>query len=194
MTVYSVTDTHPFTGKSVTREYEVENRNEARQKFVEEIHKDAKDVETVEALKAFLEVRYVSGDKDTEKYQRCTTCAAEFTELEIENASCCPACGDKGVPCLISDDVTVKINWHELRILGIWAENWARKIQKENPETSSGSMLTVLSIVGRLQNQHPDKPKLTLFSEIREAKEHFEKKGSKIKIQSDLDDDEVLGL
>jgi predicted Zn-ribbon and HTH transcriptional regulator len=193
-TLFRVKDVHPFTGAVTEREYEAASRDEAREKFVNEIYPEAKDEDSFDALKMFLDVKYISGDKDETKVQRCTTCASEFSELEVEGVDCCPACGDKGVPCSISDDVVVKVNWHELRILGIWAEQWAKKIQKDDPANNTGSLLTVMSIAGRLQNQFPEKPKLTLFSEIRDVKEHFAKKGSSVKVDSNIDNDEELGL
>jgi hypothetical protein len=38
----------------------------------------------------------------------------------------CPACGDTGVPADLADAVDVHITKHELRILTIWATNYAR--------------------------------------------------------------------
>lgn len=65
--------------------------------------------------------------KDESALIRCTTCRAEFDQSETEGASACPRCGSTGVPMWVSDDVTIKINLHELRILSIWADNWARE-------------------------------------------------------------------
>lgn len=46
----------------------------------------------------------------TNHVQWCTRCGARFTEAEIEGETCCPECGDAGVPCDCKNDVTVKIN------------------------------------------------------------------------------------
>ena len=66
-----------------------------------------------------------------EKTIRCVICGKEFSDDELPESTCeCPNCGTKSLPCLIVDDVNIKINWHELRILTIWAENWARQIDR----------------------------------------------------------------
>lgn len=99
----------------------------------------------------------------SDKTVRCTACAAEFTHEELENVSACPTCGTDGVPSLIADDVTVRINWHELRILGIWASNYAGG--KDIPEKLRR---TLLAILDRLEAQHPGKTPLTLSRELRQ--------------------------
>jgi len=108
------------------------------------------------------------------KTVRCVICQAEFTDEEIENATCCPACGDTGVPCAVKDDVQLKINWHELRILSMWAERWALHIEKEH----MGALVTLDCIVQRLQKQYPNKSKLTIRGEVGDVKKQFP--GSKL--------------
>lgn len=90
-----------------------------------------------------------------DKTIRCTRCAAEFTEAEIQGYSGCPKCGTKSVPMSIPDDVTIKVNLHELRILGIWAENYAvatDNAQLDNPNHEPLKE-TVNAICDRLQAQ-----------------------------------------
>jgi hypothetical protein len=166
--------------------YEVTSREEAKQMALEKHYPDLEE-KLHEGAKYGMTTEYVSGYKDETKVVRCVTCAGEFSEIEIEGATCCPGCSSKGVPMSIAEDVTVKINWHELRILSIWAENWAKKIQKDDPEANSGCLLTIMSIAGRLQNQHPDKTKLTLFSEIRDLRKDYT-------VETNIDSDEQLGL
>lgn len=97
---------------------------------------------------------------------RCTDCAAEFSDEDLDDGVVgCPTCGTKSVPCSISEDVTLKINWHELRILGIWASNYAGDRLKNEP----GSQRTLNSILKRLQAQYPEKMPLTLFGEIQQV-------------------------
>lgn len=103
------------------------------------------------------------------KTTRCVICDSEFSKVEIKNATCCPECGAKGVPCAIKDDVTIKVNWHELRILGCWAERWAMRIEKEN----LSSVATVGCIVARLQKQYPNKTPLTITGEVEQLKSEF---------------------
>jgi predicted nucleic acid-binding Zn-ribbon protein len=123
-----------------------------------------------------------------EKTIRCVLCGKEFTDDEIiEGTSKCPNCGTKSLPCLIADDVNIKINWHELRILVIWAENWARHCDNgENPPEEK-MLLSIMTIAQRLQKQFPDKVKLTLFGEIRDLRKDFD-------IETDIDNDKLLGL
>lgn len=75
-------------------------------------------------------------------------------------------------------DVTIRINVHELRILGIWAENWAVQCDNQHLDDVSHEPLkeVVAAIAGRLEKQLGemgyDIP-LTLSSEISQlAKEY----------------------
>ena len=106
---------------------------------------------------------------DIEKIARCLICNEEFTEEDLKNVLCCPKCGNKGIPANPKEDVTIKINWHELRVLTIWAEHWANQIDKECPK----SALTVACIARRVQKQYPDKTPLTLAGEIEDLKKNF---------------------
>lgn len=125
-----------------------------------------------------------------EKTTRCTVCGKEFSDDEIpDGTKNCPNCGTIVTPCLISEDVNIKINWHELRILMIWAENWARQIDKDEPANEK-HLLTIMTIAERLQRQYPDKTPLTLFGEIKGLRKHFGENN----IVTNLDDDKLLGL
>lgn len=107
---------------------------------------------------------------DEAKTVRCVKCRSEFSNAELEEAVAkgsqgCPACGDTGVPMSIEQDMTIKINWHELRILTIWADNYARQ-HKEDP----GMVETVAAIVKPLEMQRPsgDFAPLTIMGELQE--------------------------
>ena len=94
---------------------------------------------------------------------RCTDCGSEFADSQCEGATACPACGASSVPCNTAKDLSLKINWHELRILTIWSDNWARA------KCDAGSQRTLASILRRLDAQRPEGwPPLTLSGEIRE--------------------------
>lgn len=122
-----------------------------------------------------------------EKTVRCSLCGKEFSDEELMNAIKCPSCGTKQLPCSISDDVEIKINWHELRVLMIWAENWARHCDNGDNPPEEKMLLSIFTIAERLQKQFPDKTKLTLFSEIRELRKDYN-------IETDIDDDNLTGL
>jgi hypothetical protein len=96
---------------------------------------------------------------------RCMVCRSEFTEAQIKGATCCPACGSHSVPMTSKEDVTIAINWHELRVLTIWAENYANSI-KSDPSNANDPVQTVFGIAKRLQDQHPFLIPLTLSAEV----------------------------
>lgn len=102
------------------------------------------------------------------KTTRCTTCATEFTDAEIVGHSACPSCKSPGVPMAIAQDVTLKINWHELRILTIWASNFAGS--KDFPAPSRAALN---AIIRRLEAQRPNETfaPLTLFGEVRQLQD-----------------------
>lgn len=104
----------------------------------------------------------------------CLSCSAEINpeDPRIEDKSHpnhggCPECGAKGIPAdLEKDTVTVKITWHELRVLTIWAERWASTDQAKSATTDM--LKTVYGIADRLQAQHMERPGLTFRSELAE--------------------------
>jgi len=103
---------------------------------------------------------------DRIEVQWCTTCGARFTAEEIADASGCPKCDTKGVPCGADRDLVVEINWHELRVLGIWASNWAHRadVDKSGEDALRG-------ILSRLERAFPHLPPLTLGGEVRQIRQ-----------------------
>ena len=88
--------------------------------------------------------------------------------------------------------MTVKINWHELRILTIWAENWASRCKEDNATMP----VTVEAIARRLEKQYPKKTPLTLAGEVGQLRNdpNFEIKDTTIdesgrKIAGEFDGD-----
>jgi hypothetical protein len=114
---------------------------------------------------------------DRVERQWCVDCGARFTAQEIEGCFACPKCGSAGVPCSVEQDVRVEVNWDELRILGIWAENHARQCAA-NPGNGGEKMpRTVQAICRRLQRQFPSFAPLTLSQEIAELPKALEEAG-----------------
>jgi len=107
--------------------------------------------------------------------QWCTDCGKRFSPYELKGATACPDCGFTGVPCAVEQDCQVDVNWHELRILTIWAENYARQIDAATGD--SNLTLTVTAIAGRLQRQQREFPVLTLSAEIAELPRRLEENG-----------------
>lgn len=84
-----------------------------------------------------------------------------------EGATACPSCGGTGSPASANEMVEVRITWHELRVLTIWAERWANL---ERQEDRAGMLKVVYGIADRLQSQYLDRPGLTFASEIAELR------------------------
>lgn len=95
----------------------------------------------------------------------CTACGKRFTEKQTAGVSECPACGCRGVPCDPRNDLAVEINWHELRILGIWSSNWAHE------KCDDSGTATLRGILSRLERQYPDLTPLTLGGEMRQVRQ-----------------------
>lgn len=69
----------------------------------------------------------------------------------------------------IAEDVTIKINIHELRILGIWAENHAVTVDNKNLDNPAHKSLkeTVNLIAELIERQLPGSHPLTLSRELK---------------------------
>ncbi len=106
----------------------------------------------------------------------CTHCGHRVDSFE--GLSACPACGSKGVPCANEDQVTVSINWHELRLLCIWAENWQRSLKERST--------VVYAIARRIAAQHPGRSPLTLAGEIADVAKQFGGSVSDPKLRRDV--------
>jgi predicted nucleic acid-binding Zn-ribbon protein len=105
----------------------------------------------------------------------CVTCGGRYTAEEIEGRTSCPGCGSRGVPCDPSKDVAVEINWHELRILVMWAANWAENVCAKQDAPGNNSPATIQAIARRLQEQHPDlaDSPLTMQGELAGLRQAF---------------------
>lgn len=107
----------------------------------------------------------------------CTHCS--FVVESFDGLTCCPQCGSKGKPCATEDQVSVNVNVHELRLLCIWAENWAH-LHKNDPHTGpsqpppSEMPEVVYAIAARLRRQLGSRDcSLTMRDEFAELKEKF---------------------
>jgi hypothetical protein len=93
----------------------------------------------------------------------CVECGGHVDSFD--GLKCCPLCGSTSLPCADEEQVSVSINWHELRVLCMWAENWQR-------ENDLGR--TVFAIAKRLAAQHPDRASLTFAGEIGEIAKRYD--------------------
>lgn len=96
----------------------------------------------------------------------CTDCGHAIASFD--GLSACPACGTPGLLCAWSDQVDLSVNWHELRILVMWAENYAREHARDRSITTD-TRKTVYAIARRLKAQHPDRAPLTFAEELGEV-------------------------
>lgn len=102
----------------------------------------------------------------------CTHCNYQIESFE--GLTCCPSCQTTSIPCDYKNQVYASINWHELRILVIWAENYARGVS--DPSVADDMVKTVHTIARRIEDQHPDralKLPLSLAGELRQVKDEF---------------------
>jgi hypothetical protein len=81
---------------------------------------------------------------------RCSVCDFEASEDRVgaDRIEPCPNCGGEVPLSDASYDVTIKTNWHVLRCLIIWAENWAM-------QNGAGTSI-VYAEVDRIKSQHPE--------------------------------------
>lgn len=100
------------------------------------------------------------------KRTRCHVCERVFTEddlfrAEQENGkpvAGCPSCGDAGVPHNPDDDTTITINPQDLRILTMWASNWAQQHRL---------LHAITPVLRRLRRQLPPHVSLTFADEVQ---------------------------
>ena len=100
----------------------------------------------------------------------CTICGYRFNNNSDMDEPTCPKCGmdpNKHFPCSANMDFTIDINLHELRMLTIWASNYAAEKKSE----SKG----LAGIIHRLRQQLPDDCALTMEDEFRMLRNEFGK-------------------
>lgn len=109
---------------------------------------------------------------------RCVICNTGFTKEQILNKISCPQCGSKSVPVDPDNDVNITINIHELRILGIWAENYAAVCDNKELDNAYHESLKdcVNAITKRIRKQlialNKDMP-LTLSQEMEDLQKVY---------------------
>lgn len=99
----------------------------------------------------------------------CTLCSHRVESFE--GLTACPKCGYKGVPCRNEHQVSVGVNIHELRVLCIWAENWAH--HSKGQPNSEWMPDIVYAIASRLRRQIPKPQCLTMADEFAAMRERF---------------------
>lgn len=95
-----------------------------------------------------------------EKVALCLVCRKEFTEEETKTATCCPNCKSTSVPADPREKATITLTYHELRILCIWASNWAIKTGEVK------NNIVIESIINNIHQQDDKIPALSLREEF----------------------------
>ena len=84
----------------------------------------------------------------------CTLCGHRIDNFD--GLRRCPNCHCNNPPCSDADQVTISINVRELRILGIWSENWALRGAEKSTHPADKAMPDIVyAILNRIQKQLP---------------------------------------
>jgi hypothetical protein len=129
---------------------------------------------------------------NNEKQIRCVLCREEFSENDVTpETTCCPNCKTKSLPMAMEEDVTIKVNIHELSILCSWAEFYAQSLVEEADSPHAREMVKLVDILAQqLESQLGDKWRpLTLSRELKDIKEEL--KGAKITIYRNGKEEEI---
>ncbi len=87
---------------------------------------------------------------------RCPVCNREYNahELHIRKVMACPNCGTNQPAVHLAEDVWIKINWAELRVLAIYAQRWAATFDLNN----GGNKLHVDTLKRIIQDLYAFRP------------------------------------
>ena len=99
---------------------------------------------------------------------RCSICCNIFKILDLDpDSDKCPFCSTSVKPQLPSEDITLTINWQDLRILSNWALLWANEHLSDDKEATS----RIQSILDILRQVRPfNSAYLTVDEEIEELR------------------------
>jgi DNA-directed RNA polymerase subunit RPC12/RpoP len=111
---------------------------------------------------------------EAQKTVLCVECRSTFTDAETEGYTECPKCGSQGMPALLTDMHTINITRHELRILTMWAANWAEHIKDSEKKFYAPN--AIAGIASGIRAQLPEIGPLTLSEEFQEVADVFQKK------------------
>jgi len=99
----------------------------------------------------------------------CLRCRATLELPRDHDLTACPECGSHGVPADLDDTAAVTLTTHELRILTMWASNWAQSIaDKPRCEDSPQVIQGILDHLGQ-QTAAP----LSLAQELADLRAAF---------------------
>ncbi len=86
-----------------------------------------------------------------EHHLLCLQCGTERTWLHVTPLMLCPECGDdRSVPAVLDNSLQVNISTQELRILTLWASNWAQHLYMMTADPEARAVKAVNTITDRL--------------------------------------------
>jgi hypothetical protein len=112
----------------------------------------------------------------------CTACGHRV--VTFGDSTTCPECGREwrtAIPCADENQVTVSINWQELRVLVMWAENYQRRSLNERGP--------VYAIAKRIEAQHPGLAKqapLTFAGELGQIADEYRLSTNDARLRRDV--------
>ncbi len=94
---------------------------------------------------------------NTDGRTRCTICSHSYKNEDLKGVNCCPYCKTKSKPCDPENDISIKINSHELRIIFMWASGYGRREDDKKLDDPNWESLskTVDIIAERVKKQFP---------------------------------------
>ena len=101
----------------------------------------------------------------------CRDISEVLSDGEDPGLAACPACGNTKVPADADDTVTITLTTHELRVLAIWASNWATAI-KDHPSCEDSPQV-IQGILDHLALY--TSAALSMHQEIADLREQFGK-------------------
>lgn len=109
----------------------------------------------------------------SEAYILCLRCRAVHTDEQVEGASACPSCGDKGLPGDTRKKSTLTLTHHEWRVLFMWAMNWATDVCAKSDRPGIDSTALMEALVREAKRQAPELPSLTLMGDVQDVANAF---------------------
>jgi hypothetical protein len=78
---------------------------------------------------------------------RCCVCLSEYALVELQKAKLkeCPICKTKVPYMKIKQDILVKLNWQDIRMLAIYSQRWAAGFDQEGDKHAIYALSNILA-------------------------------------------------
>lgn len=101
---------------------------------------------------------------ENNKNWRCPVCLREFAMAEYYNKPACTVCGARNPLLYIPHDITLKLNWQDLRILAIYSVRFARMFANTDQDNYNRKALE--NILEKINAYRPKHNAIPLLAEI----------------------------